>query len=127
MGTVASVNPGVTDLLQTLSNLNSKVLSSPAVTKALENAPPSDIVQLSAAANQLQSVDAIFGVSNSSNTNMSSSTLSALENSGAGSSGSSAADQNANAQAALQSELTQGLFGAGTSTSVSGTLFNALG
>jgi hypothetical protein len=107
------------------------VLSSPAVTKALESAPPSDIVQLSAAANQLQIVDAIFGISNSSNTNMSSSSLSALENSATGSSGSaSAADQsaqNANAQAALQSELTQGLFGAGTSTSVSGTLFNALG
>lgn len=125
MGTVASVNPGVADLLQTLTNLNSPVMSSPAVTKALENASPSDIVQLSVAATQLQGIDAIFGISNSSNTNMSSSTLSALEGSATGS--ASGADQDANAQAALQSELTQGLFGTGTTTNLSGSLFNALG
>jgi len=64
MGSVSSTNPGLTNLLQTLSNLNSPVLSSPAVTSALKKASPVDIVQLSVAANQLQSVDAMFGLSN---------------------------------------------------------------
>jgi hypothetical protein len=67
MSSVSSVNPGVTDLLQTLSSLNLPVLSSAGVTSALENAPTADIVQLSMAATELQNVDAMFGLSDASN------------------------------------------------------------
>lgn len=52
-------------LIQTLSNVDSPALSSTAVTSALENASPSDIVHLSLASDQLQNVDAIFGMPNS--------------------------------------------------------------
>ena len=62
MGSVSSANLGVENLLQTLSNLNTPVLSSSKVTSALETAPVSDIVELSAAASQLANVDALFGL-----------------------------------------------------------------
>jgi len=129
MGSVASVNPGVAQLLQTITNLNSPVLSSPAVTNALQKASPSDIVQLSRAATQLEGMNAMFGISSSPTTDMSSSTLAALEGSASVSAGTagSPADQTANAQAALQAELIQGLFGTGSNLSLSGTLFNAIG
>ena len=61
MGSISSTNPGLTDLLQTLSTADPSLLSSPSVTSALENASPTDIVELSDAAMQLQSVDAMFG------------------------------------------------------------------
>jgi hypothetical protein len=60
-----SLNPGLADLLQTLLNVNSPVLSSPSVVSALENAPSSDIVQLSQSASQLENVDMLFGLPNS--------------------------------------------------------------
>jgi len=81
MGSVSSVNPGIADLLQTLTNVNSPVMSSKAAVSALEKAPAADIVQLSAAANQLESVDAMFGISTSPTTDVSS-TLTALESLG---------------------------------------------
>jgi len=65
MGSVSSLNPGVADLLQTLSNVNSPLLSSPAAVSALEKAPTSDIVQLSQSASQLENVDTLFGIPNS--------------------------------------------------------------
>jgi hypothetical protein len=115
-------------------------MSSPSAVTALEKAPPGDIVQLSAAALQLQTVDAMFGISTGSNTNMSSSLLTSLENSAtapgtAAASGqapstvlatASPADQLANYQAALQAEQTQGLFGATPSSGLTGSLFNAI-
>lgn len=74
MGTIASANPGsnnsnngLADLLQTLTSENSPLLStlsSSKVQQALENAPASDIVEISEQAQQLQSVDALFGISN---------------------------------------------------------------
>jgi len=72
MGSVSSTNPGLQNLLQTLSNLNSPVLSSPVVTSALQKAPAADIVQLSVAATQLEGVDAMFGISDGSSTGTSS-------------------------------------------------------
>jgi hypothetical protein len=141
MGSVSAANPGVTDLLQILSNLNSPVLSSPAVTSALEKAPPADIVQLSMAATQLENVDAMFGISNSSNANTNS-TFANLENLLTGSTGTSAnaqllsaatsnaasADQLATEQTAMQSAETQALlFGTGETGSTSGSLFNLMG
>jgi hypothetical protein len=138
MGTVSSsLNPGVANLFQSLTNVNSPVMNSPAVMSALEKAPASDIVQLSAEATQLQSVDALFGISSASaptstetlfgitptpatGTN---SVLQAMENAGAT---VSPTDQAASDQAAIQAQLTQGLFGTGTNNSL-GTLLNTIG
>ena len=126
MSSVSSLNPGVADLLQTLTNLNSPVLSSQSVTKALEKAPPGDIVQLSNAATQLEGMDAMFGVTPGASTDLSS-TLLASPTTQSALSTASPTDKLANAQAAIQAELTQGLFGTGTTNSLSGTLFNTLG
>jgi hypothetical protein len=138
MGSVSSVNPGLAGLLQTLTNLDSPVMTSPAVVSALEKASPTDIVQLSTAAAQLEDVDAIFGVSNSSSTDASD-PLASLENllNGSGtsavpgtataSSTASPADQIAGYQASLQSEETQALFGTGATGSLSDSLFNVIG
>jgi len=143
MGTVSSsLNPGVSELLQTLSNINSPVLSSPAVVSALEKAPESDIVQLSNEALQLQSVDTMFGISNGSSSSGSdmSSLLESLDSSATASGTStansqsasgvlasaSAADQLANYQAALQASVSQGLFGTASSNGLIGSLFNTV-
>jgi hypothetical protein len=142
MGSVStSLNPGVADLLQTLSNVNSPVMSSPAVVSALEKAPAGDIVQLSTQALQLQSMDAMFGLSSGSsgsNTDMSS-LLASLESSATASgtaangqvasgvlSTASPADQLANFEAALQDSTTQGLFGTSSNASLTGSLFNTV-
>jgi len=65
MGSVASVNPGISSLLQTISNSGSSALaselSSPTVESALQNAPSGDIVQLTDQALQLQAVNGLFG------------------------------------------------------------------
>jgi hypothetical protein len=139
MGTVSSsLNPGVADLLNTLTSVNSPIMNSQSVVSALEKAPPSDIVQLSEEASQLQGVDALFGLNSTptqtstealcgipaastSNTNT---VLQALENAGGT---VSPADQAANDQLAAQSTLTQGLFGTGTNNSMTGLLFNTVG
>jgi hypothetical protein len=68
VGSISSVNPGTAELLQTLSNLGSPVMSSPAMVSALESAPPGDIVQLSMATTQMEGMDAMFGNPDSSNT-----------------------------------------------------------
>jgi len=135
MGSVSSVNPGLAGLLQTLTNLDSPVMTSPTVVSALEKASPTDIVQLSTAAAQLEDVDAIFGISSGSNTNTSD-PLASLERllNGSGtspvpsaSSAASPADQIASYQASLQSEETQALFGTGAISSLSDSLFNVIG
>ena len=70
MGTVAPTSAGIADLLQTLSNFGSPLVSSTqgstALQSALQNAPPEDTVKLSEAALQLQEVEEIFGTSNPS-------------------------------------------------------------
>src|SRR5580693_9054030 len=93
MGSVASTNPlasnnnnGLADLLQNLTNENSPLLStlsSPAVQSALQNAPASDIVEISDQALQLQDTDALFGISNTS-TSPTDSLFSALASVGSG-------------------------------------------
>ena len=141
MSSVSSVNPGVADLLKSLTAINSPVLNSQKAMSALESAPTSDIVQLSSEANQLANIDTLFGLSSSSTSSTSSSSssmsgvLQALESEGttstSGTSTSSVlanaspSEQAANAQALIQSELTQGLFGTGTN--LTGTLFTTLG
>jgi hypothetical protein len=119
----ASTNNGLSDLLQTLTNENSPLLatlSSPNVESALEKAPASDIVEISDQALQLQTADAIFGISNTS-TSPTDSLFSALASLGStatssasGSSldpGSSLDDQLAAYQGNLQTQETQALFG----------------
>ena len=68
MSTTSSINAGLANLLQNLSNVGSPLLSSPKVLAALQNAPPADIVQLSDEAIQLEGLNALFGASESSGT-----------------------------------------------------------
>jgi hypothetical protein len=138
MGSVSSsLNPGVADLLQTLGNVGSPTLNSKAVVSALESAPPSDIVQLSDEANQLQNIDTLFGIGPPPSSDISN-LLASLGGSSTTSSAGNAleqsvlanaspADQLANAQAQTQAVLTQGLFGIGNNTGLPGTLFSTLG
>jgi hypothetical protein len=64
--TTSSVNPAMTSLLADLSAVGSPLLSSPRAMAALEKASPSDIVQLSVEAIQLEGVNALFGETSSS-------------------------------------------------------------
>ena len=134
MGSIAATNPastsagstnnGLQDLLQTLTNENSPLLStlsSPNIQSALENAPPGDIVEISEQAQQLQSVDALFGISNtaSSSTDSLFSALANMGSSGSGSSltpGSSLSDQLAAYQGNMQTQEAQTLLGITPST-----------
>ena len=121
MSTVSSVNPGVADVLQTLSNLNSPIASSQSVVNALEKASPADIVQLSNAATQLQNVDVLFGVpapTSTSNTDINNLLSTVLNPSGTTTSASTpststpgTADQLLSSQAALQSSEMDDLLG----------------
>jgi len=145
MGSVSSLNPGVADLLQTLSNVNSPVLSSPAVVSALENAPTSDIVQLSQSASQLENMDMLFGLPNSaaeSSSNSLSTLLADVESpqttaiatgsstatASASTSASTEAGQIASYQASLQAAETETLFGTSpTATLPDTSLLSLLG
>lgn len=62
MSTTSSINAGLASLLQNLTNIGSPLASSPTIVAALQKASPGDIVQLSAEATQLESVNAIFGI-----------------------------------------------------------------
>jgi hypothetical protein len=138
MGSVSSLNPGVANLLQTLSNVNSPVLSSPAAVSALESAPANDIVQMSMSATELENVDTLFGISNSasdgSGTNLSSLFANLESSQAAGTSAASAssttsqAQELASYQAALRAADTQELFGTPSSgTPLQPSLFDLLG
>jgi len=133
---VASTSNGLSDLLQTLTNDNSPLLSalsSPNVEAALENAPASDIVQISDEALQLQTTDALFGISNTANTSADN-LFSALASVGSSSTpsasgsslnpGSSLADQLAAYQGNMQTQETQELFGATPSTATPSSLYD---
>lgn len=132
MGSVSSTNPGVANLLQTLANVNSPVLSSPAAVTALQNASPADVVQLSDAATELQTVDEMFGASTGS-TGSGSSTANVFANldssllasaPGASTTGTPSA---ANFQTEFQSAENQALFGGGASGNSPTSLIDLLG
>jgi len=146
MGSVSSINPGLADLFQTLSNVNSPVLSSPAAVSALEKASPADIAQLSIEASQLEGMDALFGVSASSDpttSNLLESVDPALTGSSAPASGlsqgvintpsallastGSTADQVASYQTSVQAAEAQTLLGTGPTGSLSDSLFDLIG
>jgi hypothetical protein len=120
----ASINPGVSDLLQTLSSLNSPVLSSSKVVSALEKASPGDIVKLSMEATQLEGVDAMFGIPDGSSAAAIPHSASTVSSASA-SSTTSLTTQLANYEAALQSDETQALLGDGASAT--GSLFDLTG
>jgi len=138
------VNPGVANLLQLLTNLNSPVVSSKAATSALEEASPSDIVQLTAEATQLQGIDTLLGInrpSDNSSTllsealaNLGNSGMASPNASGTAPSGGSSSSASSTAsgtadlasyEAALQSEVTQALLGTGGD--LSGSLLDLTG
>lgn len=132
MGSVASTNNGLSDLLQTLTSENSPLastLSSPTIESALENAPASDIVQISDEAMQLQAADALFGGSNTS-TPSTESLFSALADATSASSdpaldtGSSLADQLAAYQGNMQTQENQTLLGINPTTTPQSSLFD---
>lgn len=147
MGSIASTNPsstsagsnnnGLSDLLQTLTNENSPLLSTlsqPSIQSALESAPPSDIVEISEQAQQLQSVDALFGLSSTANTSTDS-LFTALADVGSSASssaassldtGSSLADQLAAYQGNVQTQEAQTLLGVNPSTNTPNSLFDVL-
>lgn len=136
MGSVASTNNGLSDLLQTLTNENSPLLStlsSPALQTALENAPASDIAEISDQALQLQATDALFGISNTSSSSTDSlfsalaSVGSSATSSASGSSldpGSSLADQLAAYQGNMQTQEVTSLFAATPSTTTPNSLYD---
>jgi hypothetical protein len=70
--TNSTINPGLADVLNILSNSAStalsSLLSSSKVQSALQNASPADLVQLSDQALQLQAVDSLFGNPDTSQT-----------------------------------------------------------
>jgi hypothetical protein len=113
MSTVSSVNPGVADVLQTLSNLGSPLTSSQSLETALEKASPADVVQLSNAATQLQNVDVLFGVpaptstSNTDISNLLSTLLSNANGTSTTSTSTPAASTSTTAQQLLSSEAAQ--------------------
>src|SRR5579862_9138307 len=77
----SSTSPGMTDLMQLLTSSGSPLLnsglSSTQLQSALQDASPGDLVQLSNQAVQLQTVDGLFGASDTSQTS-SSDTLESL-------------------------------------------------
>lgn len=121
MGTTSSINPGIANLLQTLSNVDGPVASSPGLVAALEKAPPSDIVQLSVAATQLQTVSSLFGGADDTSTanpftaGTNNNDFTNLESILTGSSGPGSES----AQAAAQLQNVDSLFGIADSTNTS--------
>jgi hypothetical protein len=157
MDSVTATNgSGMADLIQLLSSSGSPLLSSglssSQIQSTLQNASPSDIVQLSDEALQLQVAESLFGSPDTSQTtslfsdssSSSSSTIlanllatlsagsaattsNASEDSSSSASSpstSSVADQIASYQTQLQAEQMQTLFGTASTTGVSGTSLN---
>jgi|HubBroStandDraft_6_1064221.scaffolds.fasta_scaffold778252_1 hypothetical protein len=129
MGSVASTNSGLSDLLQTLSNDNSPLLStltSPTVEAALEKAPPSDIAQISKEAQQLQIADAIFGNAGTASSGADSlfSELTPAGSSATAGSSASLAEQLAAYQGNSQAQEAQTLLGISPSTTTPNSQFD---
>ena len=143
MGSVSSANPGVANLLQMLQAGGSTLLTSSRVTSALQNAPASDVVQLSMNTVKSQNMDALFGVTGGATTNGAT-----LENLLTGATGTAnttqdttgngvlstaelaaaaPADQVAYYQSAAQAAQSQGMMNAGIFSNTSGSLINVVG
>jgi hypothetical protein len=125
MGAISSASTGIANLMQTLTNVGSSLVSTPSATanlqSALQNASTSDIVQLSDAALKLQATDEMFGVTPSSSSD---NLLSALETSAAA--GSSASTELSAAESQLQQDQNAALLGNAPSLSSPSNLVNLL-
>ena len=134
MGSVSSTNPGLANLLQTLSSVDSPLLSSQTALTAIENSSPADIVKLSTAATQLQEVSAIFGDASTTTDSLTngSSTSSALEDALTSPTSSSTpstaitTDQLAKQPGLLRSAQAEALLTTGSTTSSTDSLVNLL-
>lgn len=156
MSSVSATNTsGMSDMIQLLSSSSSPLasagLSSSQIQSALKNASPTDIVHLSDQAIQMQEATALFGSSDTSQTNSlfstpsssssddtfnnliaalnsaaSSATSSSSSSSSQSTSNSSLATDMANYQSQLQVNSIQSLFGTNSTTATSGTLLNTL-
>ena len=139
MSSVSAANPGLSNLLQTLSNIDSPLLTSPSALTAIENSSPADIVKLSAAATQLQEVGAIFGDGQTTPDSLlpsGTSTFTALENALTNSATASFTGSTANTtptselpalQSSLQTAEADALLNPGTTSSTTNSLFSVLG
>jgi len=134
MGTVSSTNPGLANLLQTLSSVDSPLLSSQSTLSAIENSSPADIVKLSDAATQLQEVGAIFGDGSQTTPESllnGSSTFSALENALTSTPSTTntaiPTSQLSNLNGSLQSAEADALLDPGATSSGVSSLLNVLG
>jgi hypothetical protein len=130
MGSVASTSNGLSDLLQTLTNENSPLLStlsSPAIQAALQNAPASDIVQISDQAMQLQDAEALFGTPATAST-PTDSLFAALTPAGSSAAspapGASLADQLAEYQGNIQTQEAQTLLGVTPAPTTANSLYD---
>jgi hypothetical protein len=130
MGSVAATSNGLSDLLQTLTNENSPLLStvsSPAIQAALENAPASDIVQISNQAMQLQQAEAIFGTSSTASS-PTDSLFAALAPAGSSATSSASASPLVNQLAAYegnaQTQETQTLLGIAPAATTPNSLYD---
>jgi hypothetical protein len=146
MSTIASVNPGVADLLNILSNAGapslSSALSTAKIQSALQAASPADIAQLSDQAVQLQVANDLFASADPSQTDGLFSALSppnsnvTFENlltnlysppsATPAAPAPSEASQIATYQSQLQTEQLQALFGVDTNAGTSGALLNVV-
>jgi hypothetical protein len=134
MDSVTATNgSGMADLIQLLSSSGSPLLSSglssSQIQSTLQNASPSDIVQLSDEALQLQVTEGLFAASSSPSSGATlSSTLSTLtaapDSTASDPSASSVATQFSNYQSQLQAEEVQALFGTGSKTGMPRTSLN---
>jgi hypothetical protein len=118
MSTTPAINPGLASLFQTLSNVGSPLLSSPQVVAALQKASPADIVQLSAEATQLEGLNALLGVSNS--------TSSGAALPGATLPGSTATDPFASLEAAVAAATAAGSTASSSSSAPTPSLADAI-
>ena len=121
MGTTSSMNPGLANLLQNLSNVGSPLLSSPKAMAALQKASPGDIVELSAEATQLEGLNAILGQPDTSGTaglSTSDSLLSALYQAPGG---TTPADPLASLEQALADASASSTAGGSTTPSTAGS------
>jgi hypothetical protein len=136
MGTVSSSNPGLANLLQTLANVDSPMLSSPSAVSAIEDSSPADIVNLSAQATQLQEVQAIFGGPETTPSDQinGTNTFTALEDAlttpslpGSSATTSIATSQLPAYQSSIQAAEADALLNPGSSTGTASSLFSLLG
>jgi hypothetical protein len=124
MSAITAANPGLNDVLQSLSSLNSPIVSSPTTVSALEKAYTSDIVALSSATDELAGVNALFFGASDESSSTSNGTLASFLSDLP--SNATPGEQLAAYQNSSQASQVDTLLGLGSGTS-GGSLFNVTG